>query len=479
MVAGVIAKLRATPVRPKLLVMIVVEQFRPDYLEAARAQLAPGGFRRLLEKGAYFPDCRHYASTFPATTIATLATGAWPSQHGIVADHWYDRSIHSPINASNEELLATTLAAQIAGEQRTRVTVISMNQSHAALFAGTPDARLYWMDEECEFATAGEAPDWLPAFNGQKLAEGMRNKEWKAFGARPETPALRILTYTPQHPQEYLTLYRSSPFSQAAQFDLLSEVIARDKLGQGSTFDFVCLIAQSTSLLGYETGGRSPLMREMALHLDRKIEALLGQLSKTPGENAFSLVVVGAHGAPPAPSEETRERMGVKGEGIAQQVDKSLISAGIGRVEKYLYPFLYLDPGGSRDPEPIRQLAARAALRHPAVDGYYTAGGACSTHNEWEQRFRNSFHVSRSGDVMLSYHAEYVEDFGEGRGVSYGSLYNYDLRTPLCLFGPQFRAGNYEHVVESVDLAPTLARVLGVSAPSSGTGRVLGEALAE
>ena len=80
---------------------------------------------------------------------------------------------------------------------------------------------------------------------------------------------------------------------------------------------------------------------------------------------------------------------------------------------------------------------------------------------------------------MLSYHAEYVEDFGQGRGVSYGSLYNYDLRSPLCFFGPQFKSGNYEHVVESVDVAPTLARVLRVSAPSSGLGRVLGEALVE
>src|SRR5206468_9761913 len=138
-------------------------------------------------------------------------------------------------------------------------------------------------------------------------------------------------------------------------------------------------------------------------------------------------VVAGARGAPPEPSEETRQRMAVSGESIAQQVDKALLSAGIGRVEKYLYPFLYLDPGGSRDPEPIRQLAARAALRHPAVDGYYTAGGACSTHNEWENRFRNSFHATRSGDVMLSYHLGYVEEYVEGWGLSYGSLSYFDL----------------------------------------------------
>src|SRR5438046_711147 len=87
---GAIGQLRALPARPKLLVLVILEQFRPDYLDAARPQFTAGGFRRLLEKGAFFPDCRHHASTFPATTIATLATGAWPSQHGIVADSWYD-----------------------------------------------------------------------------------------------------------------------------------------------------------------------------------------------------------------------------------------------------------------------------------------------------------------------------------------------------------------------------------------------------
>jgi arylsulfatase A-like enzyme len=80
---------------------------------------------------------------------------------------------------------------------------------------------------------------------------------------------------------------------------------------------------------------------------------------------------------------------------------------------------------------------------------------------------------------MLSYRAEYVENYGANRGISYGSLYNYDVRVPLCFYGPQFRAGVYESPVESVDVAATLARVLGLAAPSSSMGRVLGEALVE
>jgi hypothetical protein len=78
---------------------------------------------------------------------------------------------------------------------------------------------------------------------------------------------------------------------------------------------------------------------------------------------------------------------------------------------------------------------------------------------------------------MLAYGPEYVEDYGQGRGISYGSLYNYDSRVPLILFGAPFGADLFEMPVESVDLAPTLARVAGTAWPSSTTGRVLGEAL--
>lgn len=171
--------------------------------------------------------------------------------------------------------------------------------------------------------------------------------------------------------------------------------------------------------------------------------------------------------------------MAVNGETLAHNLAAALATNRPGAVEKYVYPFLYLDTSGSRDPELLRLAAARAAIEYPAVANYYTAGGACSATDVWRRRFRNSFHAKRSGDAMLSYRPEYIEDSGLGRGVSYGSLYNYDVRVPLFFYGPPFRAGVYESPVESVDLAPTLARAMGVAAPSSSVGRVLGEAVIE
>jgi arylsulfatase A-like enzyme len=289
---------------------------------------------------------------------------------------------------------------------------------------------------------------------------------------------LRTLRYDANHPQEFAALYKASPFGQAAEFDMAAELVVRDRLGQGSTTDLLCLIDGSMALLGYETGGRSPLMNQMVLHLDRRLENLWNQLAKAVGENGFNLVVCAAHGAPPEPSKEARARMAVDGEAVAQLVQSALKNTGRD-LEKYLYPFLYLDrkatAGGA---ETVRRLAADAALAHPAMEGYYTAGGNCTENDEWRKRFQNSFHAKRSGDVMLSYRPEYVEDFKAGRGISYGSLYNYEAHVPLFFYGPQFRAGVFESPVEAVDVAPTLARVMGIEEPSSSVGRLLSEAFA-
>lgn len=464
--------------RPKLLVLVLVVQLRADYLEDSQAQFGGGGLHRLMEKGAYFPDCSHLASTFSASTIATLATGAWPAEHGIVADSWYDRPSRTVVHASDEALSATTLAAQTADEAASRVFVLSMERSHAAIFAGTPRAKLFWMDEGGRFVTAGEELPWLGSFNQSNSPEGARDAKWTAIGARLEAPPMRVLRYDGSRPRDFVTLYKSSPFGQGQQFNLLAELISREKLGQGATLDFVCLISGGTELLGYETGARSPLMQQMVLQLDRRLEALINELNRTAGENSYNLVLAGAHGAPPEPSIELRQRMAVKGETVVDAVQRALPAGPAGRVEKYVYPFLYLGPVALRDAEALQFAAGQGALQSPAVANYYTASGVCSTRDAWVRRFRNSFHAKRSGDVMLSYRPEYVEEYGANRGVSYGSLYNYDARVPLCFFGPSFATGVFERAVESVDVAPTLARVMGVAAPSSSTGHVLGEALA-
>jgi len=465
--------------RPNLFVLILIELFRPDFLEANWAKLTNGGFRKLITSGAYFRDCRHLASTFPSTSLATLATGAWPAEHGIVADFWWDHRWRQTVKASEEEMLATTLLGQVAAQAGTRVYVVAANATQAGLVAAHPAARLFWLDHEGRFNTLGNAPDWLSPFNTQRPIESLHDKEWLAVGAPAGAPPLRVLKYDEAHPKDFVELFESSPFAAAAQFDFLRELMTNERLGQSGSFDFVCMVVSASARLGFETGAFSPLMQQMTLQLDLQMESLVAQLRRSLGDKGFELAFAGCHGAPPAPRASARSRMAVTGESVAQSIERALRDRNLGHVQRYLYPFLYLDGGAARDLAPMRQAAAAAALEHPGVAAYYAAGGACSSQDEWGRRFRNSFHPRRCGDLMISYRPEYVEDYAQGRGISYGSLYNYDTSVPLCLYGTRFRSGTFEAPVLAVDVAPTLARVCSVPPPSSSTGRVLAEAFAE
>jgi len=483
------SRLQALRARPKLFVFLIAEQFRQLYLDRAGNLLAPGGFRELMTKGVYYPDCRLAASGFTATGLATLATGAYPNLHGIVAGQWYDRRTHTLAQARAEMLEATTLADEIARAGHSRIFCLGLNEGPASLLAGRSRAPVYWMDAQGQFNTRGNAPEWLPAHNAARPIEQMHDKKWTAVGAGGGLPPLRTLTYDPKRPEEFFALYQSSPYCQDAQFELLRTLLAADKLGQGETQDFVFVSLGSMALLGYETGSDSPLMDQMALHLDQQIQATLEALNRAPGKNNYNLIFAAAHGAPPEPDPAMRSQKAISGENVAHAIGRGLsewLDKGAAKnayVDKYVYPFLYLKLETLRKQNtPLRgarKLAGEAALRLPGVAGYYTADGDCSHTGEWRRRFENSFHELRSGDVMLSYEPEAVEEFAAGRGVSYGSLYTYDTSVPLFLYGPQFGKKTIERAIQTVDLAPTIARAAGIAVPSSATGEVLVEAYAE
>ncbi|HXI41579.1 MAG TPA: alkaline phosphatase family protein [Bryobacteraceae bacterium] len=481
--------LRAARPRPKLLVLLIAEQFRSDYLDIFSNFLVPGGFRHLIDEGAYFPGCQMASSTFTSGGLATLSTGAYPQVHGIVADTWYDRTARKSVSATPQALQATTVAEQFAAASSdNRIFVSALDLPDAALLAGSAQATLFHMDSQGDFAERGRSrqPAWLADFNQNNSVEGLRNAPWLALGNKKGGPPLRTLAFDPTRPEDFLALYRASPFCQATQIALARETIVQQRLGQGQGADLLAVSLGSAALLGYEVGGDSPLMREMVLHLDRQVEALLSLLDKNLGSRNYALAFTSAHGAPSDPDGH-RAELTVSGETIAAAINRALSAhydTGYRKnvyVERYLYPFLYLRQDVLRkafiDPREARVLAGQAALAIPGVAGYYTADGDSSHSGDWVRRFRNSFHAVRSGDVMLAYAPQHVEYYGDGRGISYGSLYNYDSLVPLILYGAPFETQQFETAVESVDLAPTLARVAGIGWPSSSTGRVLGEAL--
>jgi len=491
-------RVQALRPRPKLFVFLIADQFRQLYLGRIGNLLIQGGFRELMNRGIYYPNCRLDASGFTASGLATLATGAYPDQHGIVADQWYDRRTHALVKPRAELLEATTLADQAAGAghrddapgaPRNRVYALGLTEGTASLLAGHSGGQVFWMNNQGRFTTRGNAPEWLAAQNEARPIEKLHDSKWWAVGASSDLPPLRTLTYDPRRPEEFFALYQASPFCQDAQFALLRTLLAAEKLGQGDAVDFVFLSLGAMALLGYETGADSLLMDQMALQLDGQVQRTLAALNKSPGKGNYNLIFCAAHGAPPSPDPAERSEKAIAGEPLARAINRA-ISGWLDKgpvknayVDKYVYPFLYLRLEAVQKTNTplrgVRKLAGEAAVRQPGVAGYYTADGDCSHTGEWRRRFENSFHEIRSGDVMLAYEPGAVEDFGAGRGVSYGSLYNYDTWVPLFLYGPQFGRKQIEREIESVDLAPTVARAARIGTPSSAVGTVLAEAFAE
>jgi arylsulfatase A-like enzyme len=286
---------------------------------------------------------------------------------------------------------------------------------------------------------------------------------------------LRTLSYDQAQPQQFVFRYKASPFAQSAQFELAREIINSENLGKGGGTDYLVLMPGSGSLLGYDVGADSPLIDQLVLHLDRSVEKLLERLNEKAGAGNYIVMLTAAHGMPALPPAGAA-RSAISGEALARAVEKALADRfKTVTVDRYVYPFLYLKIPLTLDRRQVRAAAAQAALQVPGVAGYLTADGDCSHSGEWRRRFRNSFNVQRSGDVMLSYAPGWVEEFGSGRGISYGSLYNYDARVPLIFYGDGFHGGTFERYVESIDVAPTIASLTGLTYPSSSIGRVLDE----
>ncbi len=221
-----------------------------------------------MEEGSYFPDCQIASSTFTSGGLATIAAGAYPQVHGIVADSWYDRRAGKTVSASLEGMEATTLADQFAAaDTHNRVYSVGMNVQDASLLAGRSATGVVYMDSEARVAGQGQlaTAKWLEDLNRLNAPDKLKNSGWFALGARQGMPPLRTLTFDPAHPEEFFTLYRASPFGQAAQFAAAHELMTQERLGQSGGTDFLAVAIGSPALLGYEVGSDSPLMRELIL----------------------------------------------------------------------------------------------------------------------------------------------------------------------------------------------------------------------
>jgi len=498
------------PRQPHLLVVVVAEQFRADYLETYSGGFSNGGFNRLLREGAVFQRLRFdHLTTLTAPNAAVLATGAYPELHGIVGDRWYDRTQRKVVSAeeawvekysmeplgagpSPGNLIGSTFADELrlASNGESRVVVVSGSAAAATMLGGRRPSGCYWRKPDGQFETsvsyAERAPAWVQEFNQAHPIMRFDGKPWVALDSPPEATPLRMIQLGATSGREnFLALYHASPFAVDDTFAFAKRAVEAEKLGSGQYTDLLVIHVSAPGRLALETGAYSPLMRDMVLRLDRAVADLIAGLEKSIGLDKVSLAFTATHGTAPLPDDAEKQGLNagrIDGEEVAAAINSALAEEFDAPlfVEKYVYPFVYLNAEAQNLPESsyrrVIEVAGAGALKVRGVATYFTPAVA-QTPATQRDKLRRSWYPGRSGDLMLVYEPYFVERFASGRGTSSGSLYRYDTDVPLILFGTGFRAGRFESEVDATAVAPTLAALLGIPAPTSATGNVLSEAL--
>jgi predicted AlkP superfamily pyrophosphatase or phosphodiesterase len=496
----------------RLVLLIVVDQFRYDYLTRFRAEYTDG-IKRLLTEGAVFTNANleHYP-TVTAVGHATMLSGATPSVHGIIGNDWFDRETGKTVTsvtdpavqplgsetgsaASPRRMLVSTIGDELkmaspmpkGAAGAPRVLGVSLKDRSAILAVGRGADAAYWWDTKTgSFVTSTyyvrEAPDWVRAFNDRKPADAQTGASWTVL-LSPSTLFRRL-------PAErgaslYDAIY-GSPFGNDLLLSFAGELLGREQLGTRNATDLLAVSFSSNDSVGHTYGPDSPQVRDIALRTDLAIGRLLNQVDRIIGLQHTLVAFTTDHGVAPVP-----ESLGDRGLPGGRMTTKELFDPIQLALAKRFGDGKWLMATAGSSPylnyelmeklelhaSEVRRVAAAAAAKVPHVARVYTRDqlllGDVPT-DRIGSRVLRGFNAQRSGDLEIILEPYWMR---QAEGTTHGTPYNYDAHIPLILMGRRVRPGEYSDHVALNDLAPTLATLLGVEIPAGSSGRVLTEAL--
>jgi predicted AlkP superfamily pyrophosphatase or phosphodiesterase len=492
------------PARPRLVLLVAIDQFRYDYLTRFRESYT-GGLRRLLDRGAVFTNA--YLEHYPTVTAvghSTMLTGATPALSGIIGNDWFDREAGKQVTSVSDDdtkllgapgtagmsprrLLVSTLGDEMKrGLSRdTKVIGLSLKDRSAVLPAGRAANAAYWYDDDTGAFVSStyyfpELPAWVTAFNGEQHAQAFAGKMWlEAADGKPArtlpAAAGRALT---------AAVY-SSPYGNDLLERFAEVAVQSEALGQRGVTDLLTVSFSSNDAVGHSYGPDSPEVRAVSLNVDRALGRLLDFLDRTLGENRVLVALTADHGVAPVPEQlAARNETGGRIRGDFFAPIRTALEARFGPGKWLLStagssPYLDYDliARSKLNPAEVRQVAAAAAAAIPHVARVYTRDQLLTQRgpaDAIDARVLRGFNARRSGDLEILLDPFWI------RGTSvatHGTPYNYDAHIPLVLLGPGVAPGTYFNHVALNDLAPTLAALLDVEPPSGSVGRVLTEIL--
>jgi predicted AlkP superfamily pyrophosphatase or phosphodiesterase len=529
---------KKTPARhPKLIVLLVVDQMRGDYVDKFLSQWT-GGLRRLVEEGAWFRDAAYpYAATETCVGHATISTGALPADHAMVANAWWDRGSQKMVNCTADPnaqnsgyagvsakggdsawrmevpAFAEELKFQTGGP--TRVVTFSLKARAAITMAGHKADAVTWADAGGWVTSSvyGTVPFVEQYAKAHPIKEDY-GKTWtrslpaSAYWYAEKTPgavAPEGWDLTFPHPLRgkaagnepdaaFYEQWGSSPFADTYLTKFAETAVDSLHLGQGGGTDFLGVSYSSVDYVGHEFGPRSWEIQDILVRLDKDLADLFAHLDKKVGRGNYVVALTADHGVVPVP--EDMERTGADA-GVLHLAELQE------RIEKALEPFNFAKPAVGRingsevyfapgvyeklkhDDKAMRAVID-AALAQPGVADVFRAEqvqNRPATQSPTRSAIANSYFPGRSGDLFIVPKPYWLMDgtpAGKARsyGTGHGVPYNYDQHVPVLFMGFGIRHGEYLDPVTPADIAPTLASLCGITL-ATRDGHILVQALAK
>jgi len=495
------------PKKPRLLLAIVIDQFRYDYLLRFRNDYT-AGLAHLLRDGAVFTDA-HYIQSFTVTAVghSTFLSGAAPSVSGIVGNDWYDRdagrsvtSVSDPQTklvggkpdapgSSPRRMLVSTVGDELkirGGESK--AIGVSIKDRSAILPAGHMADAAYWYDNDANHWVTStyyraSLPDWVAKMNDEKAYERYTGAEWLPFDAAGGS-AKPFCTMVKGGAVRYCGSFEATPWANEQIEDFAERAIANEGLGRHAGTDVLAVSFSANDYVGHAVGPDDPAVRDISIRADRLLGKLFDYADRQVGAGNTLIVLTADHGVAPLP--EVNQARNMPGGRLSEAaLSKSVTDA---LTQRY-GPGKWLMPGSATAPylnlELIRALGLDpAAVERAAADAVGAVDHIARVYT-WHELRNGSvppdaigraatlgFYGPRSASLYILPEPYYI--FG-ATGASHGTPYSYDNHVPVIFLGPGIKPGVYPRSVAVNDIAPTLAYLLGVEQPSGSMGRVLTE----
>ncbi len=512
--------------KPKLVVGIVVDQMRYDYLDRYWNKFGEGGFKKLVNEGFNCKNTHYnYMPTFTAPGHASIYAGTTPENHGIIANTWYNKKSKQYMyctedttvktvgsNSTNglmspKNLTTTTITDELKlnTNHNGKVIGISIKDRGAILPAGHKADAAYWFDggNEGKWISStyymNELPKWVQDVNNKNMADKYLNQPWETLlpissyieSIADDNPYEGIFT-TEEKPvfphnlptlrdsNENYSLIKATPFGNTIVKEMAIAAIKGEQLGKKGVTDFLAVSFSSTDYVGHQFGPMSIEVEDTYLRLDKDLEELISFLEKELGKDNILLFLTADHGAVNVPQYLMDNHLPAgyfNMKKVAEEIkQKCLDQFGVDSLifnisnAQVFFNYEKIEKNKLKQSD-IEGFVAYQLLKYEGVVQSYTRTDLMNAQytDGISSIVQRGFHQARSGDVLFVLESGWIMS-GYTTGTTHGSPYQYDTHVPLLWYGKGISKGETSQKVVIPDIAATLSALLNIQAPSACTG---------